>query len=116
MWSWANESVNQECSVEVLQVKSMGEEHNIPKMYEGAWECSEEEAWDMAAVAAFCLEAVGAVGRPHETGIYFFLFYGSIVGPVGLVDDEPFRLPTFHETEPVRQIDPANQYHRKHQD
>ena len=57
-WSWDNESISKPLKVDLLDVKSFGEEHKIPPLTTGVWKSdSEEIAWGMTALSAKILDS-----------------------------------------------------------
>jgi hypothetical protein len=72
-WSWANETVNEPLKAPLREVRRHGEVHGLMKLVAAQWSATEHDGWEMAAIAALLLGAVGAYRAPKEGGHTFLL-------------------------------------------
>jgi hypothetical protein len=61
LWGWANTSILEPLTKEVLRVKEYGEREELNDLVERKIECTEDEAWAFAAVALWILGGNGFV-------------------------------------------------------
>lgn len=73
LWSWANPSVEQRISEALLTVRAFGEDQKFATLTVPKWPATEEDGWELTAVAARVLNAEGAYWVPGETGSTFLL-------------------------------------------
>lgn len=73
MWSWANESIEENMKKDLGKVKKYGEQHNFKELVTAKWRCDEEYAWMMTAVAGYLLKAKGAYRGPIDDGYVYML-------------------------------------------
>jgi len=73
LWSWANESIPKEMSNAFLAVREFGQRHNVLKLTQDYWEATEDEGWEMSAVAVRVLGGKGVYRCPGESGFLFLL-------------------------------------------
>jgi hypothetical protein len=77
MWGWANESLPPNVTKEVAKVRAFGETENIAELKEQELPDDEHLGWELTAVAAKVLGAIGAYRCPDENG-FVYLVYSSI--------------------------------------
>lgn len=73
MWSWANDSFREAAKSRVRAVREYGERHRLLQLACAYWSGSEEDGWQMTAVAAYLLQAKGAYRSPDEHGAAFMV-------------------------------------------
>jgi hypothetical protein len=73
LWSWANDSLLEPVKAKMREVRDYGEEHRLLKLAGAHWKATEPDGWEMTAVAALLLDAVGAYRSPHENGFVFMV-------------------------------------------
>ena len=76
LWSWDNPYLLENVVKEMWKVRESGEKHHIYKLVEPKWEATEDEGWDMTAIAAYILKAKGAYKFPSEKIMTFAIFTG----------------------------------------
>ena len=64
LWAWDNASINDKLKVDSLQLKKYGEEHHIEKLTTRKWVGTENDAWEMAALAVKLCGKQGAFRGP----------------------------------------------------
>jgi hypothetical protein len=77
LWSWANESVEEKLKAPLLELCEFGEEQGFERLAGAYWEAAEEDAWEMTAVAARFLGAIGAYRAPKDRGFTFMVITGA---------------------------------------
>lgn len=73
LWSWANGSHLEPVKARMREVRRYGEEHSLLKLAAAHWSATEEDGWEMTAVAAYLLNAVGAYRSPSDRGFTFMI-------------------------------------------
>ena len=73
LWSWANPSLLEVVKMGVREVRELGARTGFLKLAAGHWQATEQDGWDMTAVAARVLGAVGAYRSPGEGGDTFMV-------------------------------------------
>ena len=76
LWAWDNPYLLDNVVKEVWKVKEYGEQHHIYKLVEPRWEATEDQGWDMTAIAAYILKAKGAYKFPSDKIMTFAVFTG----------------------------------------
>lgn len=66
LWSWANSYVLPNTATDILKVKRFGEEHGFEKLFEKKWDADIYDGWEMTAISAYLLKAMGAYRAPNE--------------------------------------------------
>lgn len=84
MWGWANESLPANGTKEVAKVRAFGTAEDIPELNEEELPDDEYLGWQLTAVAAKVLGAIGAYRCPDENG-FVYVVYTSI----GFAKDKP---------------------------
>ena len=80
LWSWANSHWPTSCTEDLQRVRAFGDEHGIDELTAETLEDDDLNSlgWEMSAIAAKILGAVGAYRPPRENGGGLFLIYRSI--------------------------------------
>lgn len=80
LWSWANSHWPPSCVEDLHRVRAFGEEHGIDELISETLENDDLNSlgWEMAAVSARILGAVGAYRPPRQSGGGLFVLYRSI--------------------------------------
>lgn len=73
MWSWANRSIEESVKKRVRRVRAHGEEQGFLKLIAGLWPATEEDGWEMTAIAAYLLGAKAAYRAPDDSTYSFVL-------------------------------------------
>ena len=73
LWSWENPSIYENVKHCMNRVREYGETHGFEKLTRAQWPGDERDGWEMAAVAAYLLEAEGAYRAPDDTGAMFMI-------------------------------------------
>ena len=73
LWSWANFSLVPEISEQLVAVREFGEEEGFANLTVPKWPATEEDGWELTAVAAKALNADGAYRTPSEAGFLYLL-------------------------------------------
>lgn len=73
LWSWANSSHLEPMKSKMREVRAHGTEHRLLKLAGAHWNATELDGWQMTAIAARLLGAVGAYRTPSESGFTFML-------------------------------------------
>jgi hypothetical protein len=73
MWSWANETVDENMKKDIGNVKKYGEQHKFKELVTAKWECDEDYGWTMTAAAGYLLKAKGAYRGPIDDGYVYML-------------------------------------------
>jgi len=76
LWSWDNPYLLENVVKELWKVKEYGEQHHIYKLVEPRWEATEDQGWDMTAIAAYIHKAKGAYKFPSDKIMTFAVFTG----------------------------------------
>ncbi len=77
LWGWDHPSVEPPLQQHAAVVKSYGKEHGIEKLVTRKVNCTEDEAWEFAAVACKLAEAQGAYRGPSGSTLVF-MTYGEV--------------------------------------
>jgi len=81
LWGWANPSIPESLQVDSWRVREYGQQHQIARLTSAEWLCTEEEAWQMAALACKLCEAQGVYRGPAGTAFVFITFGNVVVSP-----------------------------------
>jgi len=71
LWSWANSYCLENTVQNVLKVKEYGEENGFEKLVNEKWDADIYDGWEMAAIAAYLLKAIGVYRVPNEEETIF---------------------------------------------
>lgn len=74
LWSWANSTVLDPLSRDIHEVQSFGQAHGIRKLTDEKWPADEVDGWEMTAIAAYVLNALGAYRSPDDDGFTYMVF------------------------------------------
>jgi hypothetical protein len=80
LWSWANPTWDDYCAGDMQRVRQFGEENGIGELTSGCLEDDDlnQLGWEMTAVAARLLGAVGAYRPPDDSGRALFVVCKSM--------------------------------------
>jgi hypothetical protein len=73
MWAWANPSIPEGASADLLRVRDFGREHGFEKLTNPVWTGGEVDGWEMTALAARVLDSAVAYRSPSDDGPLFLL-------------------------------------------
>jgi hypothetical protein len=73
LWSWANASNLEPMKARMREVRDYGEEHRLLKLAGAHWKATEQDGWEMTAVAALLLDAIGAYRSPSDDGFTYMV-------------------------------------------
>jgi hypothetical protein len=73
MWSWANQSIDENMKKGMGKIKEYGEKHKFKELVTPKWACDENYGWTMTAVAGYLLKAKGAYRGPIDDGYVYML-------------------------------------------
>lgn len=73
LWSWANFSLTPNIFEKLHTVRTFGESQGFANLTTPKWPASEEDGWELTAVAAKVLNADGAYRTPSGSGFLFML-------------------------------------------
>ena len=74
LWGWDNPSLASPLVDHAAKLRAYGEEHSIARLTTSKFECSEEECWELAALASMLCSAQGAYRGPSGTTMVFMTF------------------------------------------
>jgi hypothetical protein len=77
LWAWANSSIQEDLKADSYKAKAFGQQKGFSKLTTDKWIGTEEEAWDMAAVANRLCERNG-VYRGPAGDLRIFMTFGEI--------------------------------------
>ncbi len=77
LWSWANESHVDAVKAQLLDVRDFGEQRNFERLAGANWAANEVDGWEMTAIAAKFLGAIGAYRTPTENGFTYLVIIGA---------------------------------------
>ena len=72
-WSWDNAHTLQKVKEQAHLVKDLGQRLNFPKLTNGYFESTEEEAWEFTAIAAKIVNGIGAYGPVSQHLLIFMV-------------------------------------------
>lgn len=73
MWTWANEQYSEAERADAAQVRTFGEIRGIRRLHDPHWSCTEDDAWEVAQIAADLLDAQVIYRAPFDHVRVFFL-------------------------------------------
>lgn len=86
LWSWANSSINEELTRDARRVRDYGNANRFESLVAAGWSGTDEDGWDMTAIACKLCDAQGgyrgAMGQSH-----IFMTFGRVT----LSSGEPCR-------------------------
>ena len=74
MWSWDNPYMLEDVTGEMLKVRDFGEENGIEKLMSPKWPASDDDGWEMTALAAWILKSKGAFSFLSDEMMVFVVF------------------------------------------
>ena len=74
LWAWANSSIDDKLKVDALKVRKYGEEHHIERLTQAKWVGTEDDGWEMVALAVKLCEKQGAYLGPSGATDVFIAF------------------------------------------
>ena len=74
LWSWDNPSILNPLKRHAREVRIFGHKNKFEKLTTSQWEATEEDGWEMVAIAAKICNARGAYRGPGKTGPTFMTF------------------------------------------
>jgi hypothetical protein len=74
LWAWDNPYLLDNTINEIWKVKGFGDTNDIEKLASPTWEATEQDAWDMTAIAANLLQARGAYSFLSDDIRVFVIF------------------------------------------
>ncbi|HEY4679532.1 MAG TPA: hypothetical protein VIJ01_20385 [Candidatus Angelobacter sp.] len=81
LWSWNNESIPEHVKSSISAVREFGESHKILKLTEDYWAASEEDGWEMSAIANRILGGKGVYRCPDDCGFVFLILTNISFAP-----------------------------------
>ena len=97
LWSWENPSVTSNLTTASRQLREYGRQHGYTKLTQAEWKATEDDAWEMVAVATLVCNAQGAYRGPAGDSYVFMTFAApriekrTGVGPAGAANrSQPF--------------------------
>lgn len=73
MWAWANESLEESVKALSRSVRELGEELGYLRLAAAHWPATEEDGWEMTAIAAKALDASGAYRTGDDNGYTYMI-------------------------------------------
>ena len=74
LWAWDNPYLLENTIQDILKVKKIGDDNDIEKLTSPKWEATEQDAWDMTAIATNLLKARGAYSFLSDDIRVFVIF------------------------------------------
>jgi hypothetical protein len=74
MWSWDNPYMLENVTEEMLKVKAFGADNGIEKLTSPKWQGSDDDGWEMTAIAAWVLKSKGAFSFLSDEMMVFVVF------------------------------------------
>lgn len=78
LWSWANPHLEEKIKTDINAVKIFGENNNYQLLTKRKWLADDYDGWEMTAVSAYLLKAIGAYRIPLEN-TFTFVVYKEVV-------------------------------------
>jgi len=73
MWAWANEHLLEKVKSESRRIRRMGEQLGLKQLICGRYDATDVDGWEMTAVLAKELDAIGVYRTPSETGYTYMV-------------------------------------------
>ena len=73
MWAWANDSLAETVKSSSRKVREKGEALGLLQLVAAHWEAEEVDGWEMTAVLAKAMNAIGAYRTPSDTGYTYMV-------------------------------------------
>jgi hypothetical protein len=74
LWAWDNPYLLENTLEDIWKVKEFGDKNHIEYLINPKWEATEQEAWDMTAIAAYLLKAKGSYAFLSDEIQVFVIF------------------------------------------
>lgn len=74
LWGWDHPSVMPELAEHAKRLSAYGRQHNIARLTTRKFACSEEECWELTALACLLCQAQGGYRGPAGTAMVFMTF------------------------------------------
>jgi hypothetical protein len=74
MWSWDNPYLLENVTEEMLKIKAYGEKNGMEKLITPKWSGTDDDGWEMTAIAAWVLKAKGAFSFLSDEMLVFVVF------------------------------------------
>ena len=73
-WAWNDQKISEQLTSDSRKLLELGRTKGYKKLTEPVWACTEDEAWQMAALATMYCNEQGAYRGPSGNGIVFMTF------------------------------------------
>jgi hypothetical protein len=73
LWAWNSDWILDNLKKDSLRVNEFGADHSLERLLDPKWEATEEDGWDMTAVAAHLVPSEGAYRLPNRDVMIFML-------------------------------------------
>lgn len=73
MWAWANTSFLESIKARSREIRALGEDHYFLPLASAVWPADEADGWEMTAVMAKQLGAIGAYRTPTDAGFVYMV-------------------------------------------
>ncbi len=81
LWSWANSSIAEYLSKDAARVRDYGTEHGIERLTNAKWAATQQDGWEMTALAARICGANGGYRGPAGSSFVYFTFGQITIEP-----------------------------------
>jgi hypothetical protein len=76
LWAWGNPSIATNITAASKQLMGYGKQHGLEKLTRAEWKATDQDAWDMTALATLIFQAQGAYRGPAGDA-YIFMTFGA---------------------------------------
>ena len=73
MWAWSNDSLLEDIKADSRRIRLLGEKHNYKNLVSSLWPAKENDGWEMTAIMAKELGAIGAYRTSDENGFTYMI-------------------------------------------
>lgn len=73
MWAWANDSLEETVKSSSRKVRVIGEEQGFLNLVAAHWNATEANGWEMTAILAKAINAIGAYRTPSDNGYTYMV-------------------------------------------
>ena len=73
MWAWANDSFPENIKAKSREIRNLGEEERTLKLASAIWPADPVDGWEMTAIMAKSIGAIGAYRTPSENGFVYMI-------------------------------------------
>ena len=77
MWAWANDSYLETVKASSREIRNLGEKLGYMKLASAHWNASEEDGWEMTAIMAKQLNAIGAYRTANDHGFSYMVVHNA---------------------------------------